>query len=59
MESDEPTVFWLRWARPDGKCGAHSGTPTVSECEADGYHAVGGDPRYPTVLMRRDEATNG
>ena len=55
----EPAVFYLRWARPDGTYTAHSGTPTVSECEAEGYYIAGGDPRYPSVLMRRDEVANG
>jgi len=48
-------VFFLRWARPDGAYAPHSETPTVSEAEREGYRVVGGDPRYPSVLMRRDE----
>ena len=27
----------------------------LADCEADGWTAVGKDPRYPSVLMRRDE----
>lgn len=36
------TLFWLRWAVLDGKRGVHADTPTVSECEAEGYYAIGG-----------------
>ena len=48
-------IFWLRWARPDGAYAPHSGTPTVADCEADGWTVAGKDPRYPSLLMRRDE----
>lgn len=48
-------IWWYRWASWTG----HMGIALVSECERDGYHIVGADPRYPdSVLMRRDEVTS-
>jgi hypothetical protein len=54
MERNRTGVFYLRWARL-GAATVHGGTPSVEQCEAEGYRAVGGDPRYPSVLMRKDD----
>ena len=49
-------IFFMRWARPDGAYAPHSETPTVSECEAEGYYIVCRDWR--SVLMRLDQQTS-
>ncbi len=48
-------IFYLRWARPSSRPGAHTATPTVAACVAAGWRVVGADPRYDSVLMRRDD----
>ncbi len=54
-----PVVFWLRWARL-GTEQPHTAEigkwPTVAECEREGWVVIGGDPRYSSVLMRKDES---
>jgi len=47
--------FYFRWARLSGDH-VHSETPTVEQCEADGYRHVGNDPRYEnSLLMQKDD----
>lgn len=43
-------TYLLRWASPDG----HMGMPLIADMERDGWRPIGRDPRYPSVLMRRD-----
>jgi hypothetical protein len=51
--TDKP--FFLRWART-GTYHAHSETPSVEQCEAEGWYVLGNDPRYgDSVLMRKDD----
>ena len=47
------TAFLLRWATPNGT-GAHSETPTVEALLAEGWTVAGKDPRYDSVLMRKE-----
>lgn len=44
-------TYLLRWASPDG----HMGMPLITDLERDGWTAIGKDPRYPSVLMKKDE----
>ena len=43
----------MRWATL-GEAGAHSETPTVEALLAEGWTIAGKDPRYDSVLMRKE-----
>ena len=44
------TPFLLRWA----SLTPHHTLPLVADLERDGWYHVGNDPRYPSILMRKD-----
>lgn len=44
-------TFLVQWATPDGH---PNNMPRVEDLERDGWTPIGRDPRYRSVLMRRD-----
>ena len=49
-------VWLYRWAVLDSAGRVHTETPTVEQCEADGYEHRGNDPRYGNSLLMRKES---
>lgn len=43
--------FDLQWATPDGH---PANMPRLADLEHDGWRVIGKDPRYRSLLMRRD-----